>query len=134
MRDPVYAMKTYGGVNGDFSTTWCTRNCARPRSMSTATWLIPSIHNWVQMQAVSSPCTAPRFVGVALCSAWVWGCNGTSAFPLTFTTTGPRQLRQPQRQRRTPDQFLEKASRKLACRYQLTKVTVREIPRIKGCL
>ena len=63
----VYAMKTYGGVNGDFSTTWCTRNCARPRSMSTATWLIPSIHNWVQMQAVSSPCTAPRFVGVALC-------------------------------------------------------------------
>src|SRR5882757_1221265 len=33
MRDPVYAMKTYGGVNGDFSTTWCTRNCARPRSI-----------------------------------------------------------------------------------------------------
>src|SRR5439155_5611612 len=52
----------------------------------------------------------------ALLSAGL-GCNGTSAFPLTFTTTGPRQLRQPQRQRRTADQFLEKASRKLACRY-----------------
>src|SRR2546430_16365757 len=127
MRDPVYAMKTFGGVNGDFSTTWCTRNCARPLN-STATWLIPSIHNWVQMQAVSSPCTAPRFVGVALCSARVWGCNGTSAFPLTFTTTGPRQLRQPQRQRRTSDQVLKRASHKLGWRYGLTKVTIREIP------
>src|SRR6266550_9420993 len=90
MRDPVYAMKSYGGVNGDFSTTWCTRNCARPRSISTATWLIPSIHNWVQMQAVSSPCTAPRFVGLALLSAGVgvqWNECGSTYVYYNWTAT-----------------------------------------------
>jgi hypothetical protein len=46
------------------------RNLVRPKlrapgSMSTATWLIQSIHNLRQMQAVPSPCTAGLLVGIA---------------------------------------------------------------------
>jgi hypothetical protein len=55
MQDPICAMKILRRPKFRVpNVTWCVRNCARPGGLSTATWLIPSIHNLRQTQAVSS--------------------------------------------------------------------------------
>ena len=51
MQDPIRAMKICGDINGYSSVIECARNSARLGNMSTATWLIPSIHNLRQTQA-----------------------------------------------------------------------------------
>ena len=51
MRDPICAMKICGDVNGLSSVTECARNSAWLGNMSTATCVIPSIHNLRQTQA-----------------------------------------------------------------------------------
>ena len=82
--------------------------------MSTATW---PFHNLRQTLAVSSPRTARRLVGIARSRERGYGGAMERALfdvRLLRRTIGPRQLRQPQRQRRITGQFLKKPFGKLA--------------------